>query len=82
MAEISANPRVRPDTSSDRTDGPWALFHLVARGRAIETASSNRVAVEYTFDGRQVVLDLQTDSLPNPLTGKLFDGFHCPTGII
>jgi type VI secretion system protein ImpL len=82
MAEITANPRVRPDTSTILTNGPWALFRLLERGRIIETASSNRVAVEYTFDGRHAVLDLQSGSLPNPLTSKLLKDFHCPTGLL
>ncbi|MGS0742988.1 type VI secretion system membrane subunit TssM [Glaciimonas sp. GG7] len=82
IAEITANPRIRPDTSTILTNGPWALFRLLERGRIIETASSDRLAVEYTFDGRQAVLDLQTGSLPNPLSGQLLKDFHCPTGVI
>lgn len=79
-AEITANPRVRPETSTIITNGPWALFRLLERGRLIQTASSNRLAVDFNFDGRHAVLDLQTGSLPNPLTTDLLKGFHCPRG--
>ncbi|MFC5472456.1 type VI secretion system membrane subunit TssM [Paraherbaspirillum soli] len=81
MAEISANPRVRPDTSSVLTNGPWALFRLLERGRIIETASASRLAVDFTFDGRHAVLDLVTGGLPNPFTSNLLKDFHCPTSV-
>ncbi|KAF3998079.1 type VI secretion system membrane subunit TssM [Glaciimonas immobilis] len=81
-AEITANPRVSPETSSVVTNGPWALFRLLGRGHIIDTASSNRLSVEFKFDGRRTVLDLQSGSLPNPLTGGLLKNFYCPKGVV
>ncbi|VDZ95737.1 type VI secretion protein IcmF [Salmonella enterica subsp. enterica] len=38
MAEITASPRIRQDTSTLLTGGPWALFHLLDAGKVQETA--------------------------------------------
>ncbi|WP_211460489.1 type VI secretion system membrane subunit TssM [Collimonas silvisoli] len=77
-AELTATPRIRPDTSSIVASGPWALFRLLERGKLIGSASNGRQAAEFNFDGRKVVLDLNTGSQPNPLTSDLFKGFSCP----
>ncbi|MDF0604558.1 type VI secretion system membrane subunit TssM [Neisseriaceae bacterium TC5R-5] len=79
-AEIFAAPKVRPESSSILTSGPWALFRLLEKGRIIDTASSGRVAVDFVFDGRRASLDINTGNLPNPLTSTLLRDFHCPTG--
>lgn len=78
MAEITANPRIRQDTSTILTNGPWALFHLLDRGDAISTSSSSRQLVEYDFDGRRVVLEIATGSDFNPLNNNLLRRFVCP----
>lgn len=58
MAEITASPRIRQDTSTLLTGGPWALFHLLDAGMVQETAVRGRQLVEYDFDGRRVVLEI------------------------
>lgn len=35
MAEITASPRIRQDTSTLLTGGPWALFHLLDAGKVV-----------------------------------------------
>ncbi len=77
-AEITAYPRVRPDTSTLIATGPWALFRLLERGRLSETASASRALVEFSFDGRHTTLELLTGSQFNPLTTRLLKDFQCP----
>lgn len=76
-AELSASPRIRPETSTLMTRGPWALLKLLERGQQIGSASG-RTSIEYLFDGRRVVLDINTGRLPNPLGSDLLHGFECP----
>ena len=78
MAQISASPAVRPETSTLISNGPWALFRLLEKGKVSPSASSGRVAVDFDLDGRHAVLDLQMARSGNPLTTDLFRGFHCP----
>jgi type VI secretion system protein ImpL len=81
VAELTANPRVRPDTSSIITNGPWALFRLLDRGRIINTAHPGRVLVEYDFDGRKATFEISTGSQQNPLTTHMLKNFQCPGGV-
>lgn len=81
MAEITANPRIRQDSSTIITNGPWALFRLLNQGRVISSMSDSRHLVEFRFDGRRVVLeitssvDFNLQNVNNPL-----HGFTCPQG--
>ncbi|WP_207004186.1 type VI secretion system membrane subunit TssM [Trinickia mobilis] len=78
MAGITANPRVRPDTSTLMAEGPWALFRLTDRGRVTGTASSSRMSVDFNFDDRHAVLELVSSGQANPLSSNLLKGFRCP----
>ena len=81
-AEITANPRIRPDTSTISTDGPWALLRLLSKGTLINTATRGRTRVEFDFDGRKAVLDIASaGSVANPLTGDVLRGFQCPSSM-
>jgi len=81
-AEITANPRIRPDTSTVSTDGPWAFMRLLRKGRLIETATSGRTRAEFNFDGRKAVLDIVgTGSVANPLTSDVLRAFQCPSSL-
>lgn len=78
-AQISASPRIRPDTSAITTDGPWALLRLLRKGRVVETATPGRTRVEFRFDGREAVLDIASaGSVANPLTSDVLKTFRCP----
>ncbi|QIE25978.1 hypothetical protein SBC1_47490 (plasmid) [Caballeronia sp. SBC1] len=80
--EITANPRIRPDTSTLSTDGPWALMRLLKKGRLIETATPGRTRAEFDFDGRKAVLDIAgSGSVANPLTSKVLTSFQCPSSM-
>lgn len=78
QAELTATPRIRPDTSSIITSGPWALLRLMERGRVIDSATVGRASVEFMFDGRRTVLDVNTGRLANPMTTDLLRTFKCP----
>ncbi|EHX6248656.1 type VI secretion system membrane subunit TssM [Salmonella enterica subsp. enterica serovar Mikawasima] len=78
MAEITASPRIRQDTSTLLTGGPWALFHLLDVGKVQETAVRGRQLVEYDFDGRRVVLEITAGRDFNPVSRELLQNFSCP----
>lgn len=78
MAEITAMPRIRSDTSSMIASGPWALFRLMDKARLSGSASEGKLLAEFSFDGRRAVLDLNSGSVPMPLNSDLLLGFSCP----
>ncbi|RKT99180.1 type VI secretion system membrane subunit TssM [Burkholderia sp. Nafp2/4-1b] len=81
-AEITANPRIRPETSTIAADGPWALMRLLQRGRVVETATPGRTRVAFDFDGRKAALDIaSTGSVANPLTSDVLRTFRCPSSM-
>lgn len=77
-AEITANPRVRPETSSLIASGPWAMMRVIAKGKLANSVSPSHFVAEYDFDGRKAKLDINTGSLANPWTTGLLQGFQCP----
>jgi type VI secretion system protein ImpL len=81
-AEITANPRIRPETSTITTDGPWVLLRLLSKGALINTATPGRTRAEFDFDGRKAVLDIASaGSVANPLTGDVLRAFQCPSSM-
>lgn len=77
LAEISAAPRIRPDTSTLTQRGPWALQRLMERGTLIPSASAGHLAVEFNLDGRRALLDFNSAGT-NPLAPDTLRGFKCP----
>lgn len=81
-AEITANPRIRPDTSTVSVDGPWALMRLLDKGHVTGTATPGRTRVAFDFDGRTAVLDIAAaGSVANPLTSDVLKTFRCPSSM-
>lgn len=81
-AEITASPRIRPDTSTISADGPWALMRLAQKGHVVETATPGRTRVAFDFDGRKAVLDIAgMGSVANPLTSDVLKSFRCPSSM-
>ncbi|QDL54682.1 type VI secretion system membrane subunit TssM [Rhodoferax aquaticus] len=76
MAEISAQPRIKWDTSTVSARGPWALMRLMEQGRTIPSASAGKVAVEFLFDNRRSVLEVSSSGV-NPLSSSLLRSFNC-----
>lgn len=77
-AEITANPRVRPDTSTTIANGPWALMRLIDKGQLSATSNTGQIVAEFDFDGRKARFDIGMGGLPNPWTTNLLQGFQCP----
>ncbi|MGF6774722.1 type VI secretion system protein ImpL [Paraburkholderia sp. GAS199] len=79
-AEMSASPRIRPETSTIAAEGPWALMRLLRRGEVFRTATPGHTRIEFDFDGRKAVLDIaNAGSVANPLTSNVLASFHCPS---
>jgi len=53
-------------------------MRLMERGRVIDSATVGRASVEFMFDGRRTVLDVNTGRLANPMTTDLLRNFKCP----
>lgn len=80
--EITANPRIRPETSTISAEGPWALMRLLQKGHVVQTATPGRTRVAFDFDGRQAVLDIASaGSVANPLTSDVLKTFRCPSAM-
>ncbi|WP_211462535.1 type VI secretion system membrane subunit TssM [Collimonas silvisoli] len=77
-AELTATPRIRPDTSTIAASGAWALFRLLDRAKMVDSASNGKSVAKFDFDGRKLALELNSGSQTNPLTSDLFKGFSCP----
>jgi type VI secretion system protein ImpL len=77
QAELSGNPRIRPETSMVMTRGPWALMRLLEKASMVNTASSGRTVAVYSLDGRKVALGISSGSYPNPLSSDLLRTFKC-----
>ncbi|REG61317.1 type VI secretion system protein ImpL [Paraburkholderia sp. BL6669N2] len=81
-AEMTASPRIRPETSTIAADGPWALMRLLRKGQIVQTATPGRTRVEFDFDGRKAVLDITgAGSVANPLTSDVLTAFRCPNSM-
>ncbi len=78
-AQITASPRIGPETSTIAVDGPWALLRLMQKGQVIGTATPGRTRVAFDLDGRTAVLDIQSAGIvANPLTSDVLRTFRCP----
>jgi type VI secretion system protein ImpL len=81
-AELTASPRIKIDTSTVASDGPWALMRLLRKGQIIQTATPGRTRVAFDFEGRKAVLDIASaGSVANPLTGDVLSTFRCPNSM-
>jgi type VI secretion system protein ImpL len=80
VAEASASPRIKPETSSYSDKGPWAIFRLFERARLNGTANGSKVTAEYSFDSRKVLLEI-TSAGTNPLTSNVLKNFKCPSRV-
>lgn len=80
--EITASPRIRAETSTIVSDGPWALLRLLGQGQVVQTATSGRTRVVFDFDGREAALDITSaGSVANPLTSDVLTTFRCPSAM-
>ncbi|WP_371140997.1 type VI secretion system membrane subunit TssM [Burkholderia cepacia] len=78
VAGITANPRIRPDTSTLVAEGPWALLRLIDRARVTSTSSANRNVADFAFDGRHAALELTSGNHSGLQLLDLLRRFRCP----
>lgn len=78
VAEFTAQPRIRSESSMLDANGPWALMRLLEKGRTVGTATPGRILVEFSFDSRKAVLEWSSGGSANPLTTDLLRSFQCP----
>ena len=77
VAEVMASPRIK-STSALSLRGPWAIFRLFQAGQISGTANQSKTVVDFLFDGRVAVLEVNAGTQPNPLTSDVLKGFKCP----
>lgn len=77
MAELHAHPRIKPDTSSISTRGPWAWLRLIERARLTPSAQPGRQVAEFVFDNRRALLEIGSAG-PSPFNSPLLRNFSCP----
>lgn len=58
------------------TNGPWALFRLLAQGQ-LQAQGETRFVVSYSLGGRNVRFIVQASSSRNPFASDLLHGFNC-----
>lgn len=78
MAEITASPKIKFDTSTKSTTGPWALFRLLEKGKFVTSASTGQSVLEFNFDGRPLQLAVTSSDIINPLNSDVLKRFQCP----
>ncbi|KAF4529970.1 hypothetical protein B566_EDAN018276 [Ephemera danica] len=78
QAEAIANPKIKSDTSTLNLRGAWAIFRLFDKGRANTTGNSGKTTVDFEFDGRHALVEINAGTLPNPISSDLLTGFKCP----
>ncbi|MET0857458.1 MAG: type VI secretion IcmF C-terminal domain-containing protein, partial [Telluria sp.] len=63
-----------------RSDGPWAWFRMIDKGRLEPGAQGERYKLSFDLDGRKVAYDMTASSVINPFRRDVLEGFRCPTG--
>lgn len=77
MAELVAQPRIKPETSTMAARGPWSWLRLVERAKLSPGTQPGRVLAEFSFDNRRAVLDIGSAG-PSPFNSTLLRNFSCP----
>jgi len=58
--------------------GPWALFHLIAKGTLQQSDSPDRYTLNFTVGDRHASFELRAGSVLNPLAPGILKDFQCP----
>ncbi len=58
--------------------GPWALFHLFAKGTLQQSGSPDRYTLDFTVGDRHASFELRAGSVQNPLAPGVLKDFQCP----
>ena len=63
--------------SNLRTNGSWAWFRLIDKGRLEPTAQGERFKLTFDLDGRKLVYELTASSVINPFRREALEQFRC-----
>lgn len=77
QVRIEATPPTRAEL---RSDGPWAWFRMLDKGRLEPGAQGERYKLSFDLDGHKVVYDMTASSVINPFRRDALEQFRCPTG--
>lgn len=64
----------KPKTTEAR-DAVEAAVRTLAEQALVNAVT---MSVEYSFDGRKALIDINAGSQPNPLNSEVLKGFRCP----
>lgn len=81
------NGQVRFDVTPDspraelHTDGSWAWFRMMDKGRLEASAQSERYTLAFDLDSKRAVFELNASSVINPFQRAILEQFHCPASL-
>lgn len=68
---------VPPLSREVRADGSWAFMRLIDQGKLETTSAGERFKLNFTLDGKAVVMDLKASSVINPFNRAALEQFRC-----
>jgi type VI secretion system protein ImpL len=80
-ARLQFTPLAGGPSSGFTAEGPWAWFRLLDQATLETAGARDRLRVTFTRKGMEAVFELQADSLTNPFSGELLEGFSCSNGL-
>jgi type VI secretion system protein ImpL len=80
-ARIQITPPGPTGTSSQNTDGAWALFRLFDKARVEGLGAPEKFRVTFEVDGRQATFEVTASSVQNPFRLRELSEFRCPSGL-
>lgn len=60
-----------------RTEGPWAFFRMLDKGRLEAGPQGERYRLTFDLDGRRMMYELTANSVNNPFRRETLDRFRC-----
>ncbi|MET0855919.1 MAG: type VI secretion system membrane subunit TssM, partial [Telluria sp.] len=77
QVRFEATPATRAEL---RSEGPWAWFRMLDKGRLEPGAQGERYKLNFDLDGHKVVYDMTASSVINPFRREALEQFRCPAG--
>lgn len=80
-ARIQISPPGPSGTSSQNTEGSWALYRLFDKARVESLGAPEKFKVTFNIDGRQASFEVTASSVQNPFRLRELAEFRCPGGL-
>ncbi len=77
-ARFSVRSLTTGSFASIATDGPWAWFRLIDKGRTSQTSTSDRFRISFTAEGLESTYEIRADSVINPFMTRELQSMRCP----